>query len=245
VLEAPGDRLAVLGAGNCNDIDLPALAAQYREIHLVDVDEEALRRARDRQLPETAASLKLRAPVDLSGGLGLLPAYRTNRPTPEQIAILAEVCATEVASTLPETFDAVVSACLLSQLMLGCRLALGTEHPDLRAISSAMALAHVRSLARLVRPGGTGVLVTDTCSSKTHPLLEERCTELSPSMVLEHLEENDDVFLGTRRSTIFEALASDAIVAPLVEAPRMVEPWLWRMGPIVFLVYGLVFKRRA
>src|SRR5262245_40861383 len=37
----PG-RLCVLGAGNCNDLDLAALAALYREVHLVDLDPDAL-----------------------------------------------------------------------------------------------------------------------------------------------------------------------------------------------------------
>ena len=33
-----GGRLCVLGAGNCNDLDLPALAEAFDEIHLVDLD---------------------------------------------------------------------------------------------------------------------------------------------------------------------------------------------------------------
>jgi hypothetical protein len=44
-----GDSCAVLGAGNCNDLDLDALTGRYREIHLIDLDAEALERARARQ----------------------------------------------------------------------------------------------------------------------------------------------------------------------------------------------------
>ncbi|MCA9022365.1 MAG: hypothetical protein KDA74_19585, partial [Planctomycetaceae bacterium] len=35
-------RLCVLGAGNCNDLDLQKLSQVYSEIHLVDLDESAL-----------------------------------------------------------------------------------------------------------------------------------------------------------------------------------------------------------
>src|ERR1700733_9307107 len=44
-LRAEGGPAAVLGAGNGNDVDLPALASRFEQVHLVDLDGEALRRA--------------------------------------------------------------------------------------------------------------------------------------------------------------------------------------------------------
>ena len=44
----PG-RLCVLGAGNCNDLDLAALLRAHREVHLVDLDAEALAQGVERQ----------------------------------------------------------------------------------------------------------------------------------------------------------------------------------------------------
>src|ERR1043166_2958493 len=38
----PGSRLCVLGAGNCNDIDLRLLERGFAEIHLVDLDRDAI-----------------------------------------------------------------------------------------------------------------------------------------------------------------------------------------------------------
>ncbi|MDB5389789.1 MAG: hypothetical protein JWM11_5435, partial [Planctomycetaceae bacterium] len=35
-------RLCVFGAGNCNDLDLHRLRNHFREIHLVDLDADAL-----------------------------------------------------------------------------------------------------------------------------------------------------------------------------------------------------------
>ena len=80
---------------------------------------------------------------------------------------------------LPDRFDTVVSACLLSQIMHGCYVALGS-HPQLDAIANALAAAHLRVLVTLARPGGRVVLVTDTVSSETYPL-RELWNEQSPA----------------------------------------------------------------
>src|SRR4051794_4924459 len=70
-----GQRLAVLGAGNCNPPDLAALAEVSPETPLAALDTEALGRARDRQPAAVADHLRLAAPVDLSGALGQLKAF--------------------------------------------------------------------------------------------------------------------------------------------------------------------------
>jgi hypothetical protein len=242
--QAGGSRLLVLGAGNCNDLDLPALAALYREIHLADVDEEALGRARDRQPPEVQKVLTLHAPVDLSGALARLDEFRSERPTPAQIAGLPGHVADEVTMSVRGTFDTVVSACLLSQVMHGARLAMG-DHPDLELVATALALGHLRAMVRLVRPGGHGIFASDTCSSEMYPALEERWRKFSPLAVLTRLEETENLLSGTRPSMIFEALTADPVIAPwLSKAPQLIEPWLWRMGKLALLVYAVVFQKR-
>jgi hypothetical protein len=40
--KSQNDRLCILGAGNCNDIDLNVLVDRYREIHLIDIDDKAV-----------------------------------------------------------------------------------------------------------------------------------------------------------------------------------------------------------
>jgi hypothetical protein len=241
--ESGGQRLLVLGAGNCNDLDLPALARSYREIHLADLDEEALQRARDRQPPEVQRALVLRAPVDLSGALPRLAELRHERPTPAQIAGLPGNIADQVSLELRGTYDTVMSTCLLSQIMHGTRRALG-EHPDLELVATALALGHLRAMARLVRPGGHGIFVTDTSTSEMYPPLEERCRKFSPLAVLGRLEETENLLSGTRPSMIFEALTNDVVIGPQLQPPQLLEPWLWRMGKLVLLVYGVVFKKR-
>jgi hypothetical protein len=241
---ADGGRLAVLGAGNCNDLELPELCARFREIHLVDIDSEALHRARGRQLPGTAASLVLRAPVDLSGAMERLLALRAGRPTPAQLADLPEACCRTVAEAVDDVFDTVVSACVLSQIEHSVGRILGVDHPDLTSVRSAIALGHTCSVVRLVRPGGTGVLVSDVCSSKLDPSLEERFARSDGRSLLRDLERAGTVLSGTAPSSHLDALTGRSGIGPLVADAHIVDPWLWRMGPLVLLVYAIVFTRR-
>ncbi len=58
-------RLCLLGAGNANDVDLNALAARFGEIHLVDIDPDAVARAVAR-LPPGGPQM-IPTPVDACG----------------------------------------------------------------------------------------------------------------------------------------------------------------------------------
>src|SRR5690349_18868166 len=62
-------RLCVLGAGNSND--LTALLAAHREVHLVDIDSEALLRGAARQGVAKHPRLHLHGGLDLTATLGL------------------------------------------------------------------------------------------------------------------------------------------------------------------------------
>ena len=243
-LAAPGQTLAVLGAGNCNDLDLPALAARFREIHLVDLDEEALRRARERQPEAVAAKLVLHAPVDLSGAFDKLAAFKDRPATAAEQARLPAESTRKVLAALPGPFDVVLSACMLSQLMHSCYVALGLQHPQLHLMAAALAVSHLRSLAAMIAPGGTGLLVTDTISSETYAL-EELWGDQPPLALLEEVDRANRVLTGTAPSFLRKILREDPEVAPLVSPGRLIEPWLWRFtDEITFLVYALVFQRR-
>src|SRR5437868_8579473 len=62
---APGGRLCVLGAGNCNDLDLQSLEREFAEIHLVDLDRDAIEDGIARQQLSGCAHVVLHAPCDL------------------------------------------------------------------------------------------------------------------------------------------------------------------------------------
>jgi hypothetical protein len=65
-------RLCVLGAGNGNDLDLTALLSAHREVHLADIDDEALARGAERQGVARHPRLHLHGGVELTATLGLL-----------------------------------------------------------------------------------------------------------------------------------------------------------------------------
>src|SRR6266487_2091139 len=72
-------RICILGAGNCNDLDLRWLADVYREVHLFDLDPSALESAIRRQ-NVGSASICCHAPVDLTGIAARVAAWA--RPAP-------------------------------------------------------------------------------------------------------------------------------------------------------------------
>ncbi|MGA2501139.1 MAG: hypothetical protein ABSH20_25660, partial [Tepidisphaeraceae bacterium] len=78
-----GGRLCVLGAGNCNDLDLPELAGHFGEIHLVDLDEAAARGA-TKLLGLT--NVVVHAPVDITGIAAIISTWGMPRPTDAAIA---------------------------------------------------------------------------------------------------------------------------------------------------------------
>jgi hypothetical protein len=240
VLGAGGRTLAVLGAGNCNDLDLDRVAAAFETVHLVDLDEEAIRRARARIPEAAAAKVVLRAPIDLSGALAELPRLRGKTVSPAQLTALSRAATDSVVAALPERFDTVLSSCLLSQIMHSCYVALGS-HPQLAHIGSALAGAHLRALLALARPGGAVVFVTDTVSSETYPL-RELWGQQAPAALLTHLDQANNVLSGTSVSFVRQVLAAET--SSLAARPRLVEPWLWQMhADVTMLVYALLLQR--
>jgi len=244
-LTAGGDTLAVLGAGNGNDLDLPALTAQFKAVHLADLDDEAVARARARQPAAVARRLVLHAPVDLSGALPRLPALRDCPPDDATLAALPAAATEAIVAALPGGFDVVLSAGLLSQILHGCTVALGARHPSLGAVSCALVLAHVRALGRLLRPGGTALLVTDIASSESCPL-EELWARSEPRALAHALEEARLTASGTGPGFLRRLCADDPVLTPLLrEPPQLLPPWLWRFGDrLSYLVTGWVLRRR-
>ncbi len=68
-LESGLGSLCVLGAGNCNDLDLITLLNAHREVHLVDLDPSALDRGAIRQGVADRPDLVLHGGLDVTGML--------------------------------------------------------------------------------------------------------------------------------------------------------------------------------
>lgn len=80
--ERQGNRspvsLAVLGAGNCNDLDLKQIAATLARVVLIDCDRQAVEQGLARQFDTPPGSMQIYAPCDVSG----LARVVDNWPTP-------------------------------------------------------------------------------------------------------------------------------------------------------------------
>jgi hypothetical protein len=127
-----------------------------------------------------------------------------------------------------------------------CNRALGPETPQLEVIACALVVAHLRTVAGLLVPGGTAAVVTDTVTSESYAL-EELWAERAPLAHLEHLEETENFLSGTSPSFLRRILRTDDTLGKIVDPPRLIEPWLWRLDDrLTMLAYALVFEcRRA
>src|SRR5262249_7825480 len=121
LLAAPGDprrnRLCILGAGNCNELDLPRLLNAQSKPHLGGLDAKALVRGVTRQGVAGHPSLHLIGGFDVTGMLGAIATWSPRAWIHDAaIAALTESPPRRVASALPGPFDLVASTCLLRPL---------------------------------------------------------------------------------------------------------------------------------
>ncbi len=139
--EAPAGRslLCVLGAGNANDLDLTALLSTHREVHLVDIDSEALSGGAERQGVASHPRLRLHGGVDVTAALGVL-SDRTpmSELVPADFEAMAAWPASRTAMVLPGGFDRVASTCLLSQILETAAHSLGKGHRQLADAEAAL-----------------------------------------------------------------------------------------------------------
>ena len=232
-------RLCVLGAGNCLDLDLGSLADAYREIHLVDIDDDALRAAFERQTDAVRAKVTLHAPVDISGLFERLDRWAGGSVTPDELMGLPAAVPSELGRRLPGPFDVVLSSCLLTQLQLTLYRVLTEAHPLFEPLRELVGIAHLRALASLVAKGGRAILATDVAST-VDGSLDDGAAVRDPHDVLQKtVDEGRAIDVADPRHLAWLAKV-DPVLAQTVRAPRPVETWFWHNGPDrVFLVYAI------
>jgi hypothetical protein len=228
LLALPPGRLAILGAGNGNDLDLEALAARFDEIHLVDIDPTALSRATGRQTPATRAKLRSHAPVDLSG---LYRQLGRRLPAPDELVAAG---AAEVLARLPAGFDAVASCCVLSQMSWALETLLDPG-AALPVLQQALVRVHLRTLLGLLAPSGA-----DLVSSSSHDLDGVAAADLAA--LARRLAADRLAFPVCNPELIRLVLRREpALTGATLDQG---DPWLWE-GPkeLTYLVCPLVLRR--
>ncbi|SIN71824.1 hypothetical protein SAMN05444166_0396 [Singulisphaera sp. GP187] len=239
----PGEsRLCVLGAGNCNDLDLPTLLKAHGEVYLVDLDQEALTQAAERQGVADHPSLHRRDGIDLTGMIDVLATWSaTTAIGPRELACLVDEPARRVVSTLPAPFDLVASTCLLSPLVGNAFHSVGEAHPQFMAIVQAIRAGHLRLLTQLTAPGGTALLITDVVSSEIVPALVALPDAALPELLNQIVRERN-YFHGVNPEILWSLFEDDPFLRVLVTERESLTPWRWKLHARLYLVWAIRFK---
>jgi hypothetical protein len=241
---ASAGDIAIFGAGNGSDLDLPRLADTFREIHLVDLDGEALERARQ-DLPAAVRERVIpHPPVDLSGFMSHLDEWGESFPDDATLGRVAFASSRAIVAGLGRGFDVVLSTGVLSQLIVPFHRAWITSQLNWRRLDAAITALHLATLVGSTRSGGRGVLAFDVLSSKDAPTLSalasRGATQLEAAVDTEVAAGN--ITLQLHPTALLKQLQFPGM-ASMVREPRLTAPWLWNLGDAVQLVYGLLFRR--
>ena len=242
----PAGRVCVLGAGNCNDLDLCRLAGRFEEIHLVDLDPSAIAQAVRRQGVEGSPKIRLHAPVDLTGVAEALGSWRGRTPTSGEIASVIRRASAAPHPPLGGPFDVVLSPCILSQIVGYARDTLGRSHARCADLRVAVRQRHLRLIVDLLTPGGSGLIVSDLATAGSAQALAGPAAGSSPALVgvMKKLINRRDTFAGLDPDSLQAGLRNDPRVGPLVGDIQFIRPWLWTLGPEkAFLVYAIRLRR--
>ena len=253
VLGAPqgaADHLCILGAGNCNDLDLRRLADRFRRICLVDLDAEALQYGLGVQQPGPASRagpgpadarpvpFVLCGGVDVSGIAGRLRDWSPEAPpTDAQI----DSCLQQAGeATLPVQIppqDVVASVCLLSQMIEAVIVALGADHPRLLELIAVLRHRHLQLILDLLRSGGRGVVLIDFVSSDTCPSLATVADSQLGDLAMELLR-NRNFFTGLNPWVLLHRV-NESDLAGQVRHASLTPPWRWEFPARTYAVCAL------
>lgn len=238
-----GRRLCVLGAGNCNDLDLQKLSQVYSEIHLVDLDESALRYGVEFQSVSENPAISLHV-LDVTGVGDRLAALKSEPDQRE--SELGEIIASLSESqelNLPCPFDVVCSTCILSQLILQVVHAVGETHPQFEALMVAVREQHFRTVLDLIDEGGAGLIISDFVSSESAADLKD-VPDFQFTQYLSQLLSSRNFFHGVHPGLLLAQLTGKTILAKLVQDVEMLPPWRWDLGTRQYAVAAVRFHRR-
>lgn len=239
-----GTRLCVLGAGNANDLDLATLLSSFREVHLVDLDGEALGRGADRQEVRAHPSLFLHRGLDVTGMLDTMTSWTPLTPIVQTtLHALATWPADRVTPVLPGPFDVVASTCLISQLLETATHTIGRVHLAHFDVLHAIGVGHLRLLASLLSGGGTAFLISEIASSEKIPDLASLPEGELAALAIE-LDDSDRLFGGLDRSSLIDILRGDPKFRAQSCEFEFSSPWRWRLHERIYLTRAFQFRRR-
>lgn len=242
--DASRTRLCLLGAGNSNDLDLPALLTAHREVALVDLDPLAIADGAARQGVSAHPGLRLIGGVDLTAMLDAMASWTPQTSIgPTDLSALVEWPSTRLAPTLRGPYDVVASTCLLSQIAGNAFRAVGERHPQFGALVRSIRVGHLRMLSHLTRPGGAAILITDVVSSERFAPLKT-VPDSSLENVLLQLTREGGLIHGVNPAAIQAEVRDDPVLAARFARAESSSPWRWTLHDRVYLVIALTLCSR-
>jgi len=224
------NSLCVLGAGNCNDLDLTTLAAKYQEIHLVDLDSTALKEGVAEQMGANTDGIHLHLGIDVTGISERLDHWSPNTTPPRQeVDRCIEQALAATPGPLPAPCKVVASTCLLSQLLESVDQTLGPRHPRYRDLLRAVTTRHLRLLVELTASGGDVLLITDFTSSDGWPEITSTPESEFQQGLLQQIQGNN-FFVGMNPILLRDFFHHDPVAARRSKEVRLLKPWRWNDG---------------
>ncbi len=243
----PRGSLCIVGAGNCNDIDLPRLLQHHDHISLVDIDPESVMAGVERQIGLANPRIWISESVDITGVLDhvqRIPSAEAVEERRHWFAELASLRAVEPRLDSPfAQYDHLASLCVLSQVIDTLAAMLGEF--DAAFVTEVMGTRreHFEWIAGLVKPAGTATVVVDFVSTATFPhLMSIPEPELARELHAQITAQN--FFTGLNPFAIEVLLKTDKTLSGLFHNVRLARPWRWDMGAKQFAVAALTMDRR-
>ena len=214
-------RVAVLGAGNLNDIDLTFLLTKFDEVVAVDWDVEAVAAGIDRQrsFAESAGTEWDRVSV--------APAIDLANSESQPFLDLG-------------TFDGVLSVGLLSQLIEQCletnRSADSTKVAEQLRVTRE---CHLNQVLRILRPLGHALVTTEVVGSDTLPELSTTSDADLPPLLF-HAMTRGNFFSGLQPTAVLDS--AQRISSRFGRRVDPLPPWIWDLGPRIYAVVAYAFR---
>jgi hypothetical protein len=225
------NRVCLLGPGNCNDVDLSALAERCTDILLVDLDAEAMDRGITRQGLREHSAVQQLSGLDLTGVFGDLESYAPGSPG---VNSLVQTANKYSPTELTGGFDVAVSLCLLSQLVDSILQTIEDPQAAME-LTQAIRQRHLRLLLEQCRPSGRAVLISEVVSSDTAPELPEIDDARLPAF-LGGLLTAGNFFTGLHPGVIHQELVTDPALVALASDVQVAAPWKW---PFLYRTYAV------
>lgn len=240
-------RLAVLGAGNLNDLDLSALHPTISACDCFDIDIDSVNAGIERQSSEhsrTIPTVQVMPPCDLSGIADHL-ARIANGKSPSEIEggmrDLLRYTASNTGLASSERsrtdYDLVLSAGLLSQIIHQVRDAFPNADAVCEAVCAEAMLRHFRIATDMLSDDGRFVLVTEhgryedsSCSSLTDSTL---LSATGPSNVIASLSQ-----MRLQQAAHQAGLDASSLCLEDVR-------WIWKVGHRRYVCSGYSMARAS